>query len=66
MCSEMKWIPLALIAIGIVAIIFAIRAGRTSSFDDGTFIMQIIVGLCGAAGIVIGGVWLAVLFFINL
>lgn len=54
----MKWIPLALIAVGIALLIWAMRSDRTSSFDDGTFIIQIAAILFGGALIIAGICWL--------
>ncbi len=48
----MRWIPLVLIFIGVFAIIKAVLMDRTSSFDDGSFIVQGMVGIVGGVCVV--------------
>lgn len=62
----MKYVALALIAVGIMLIIYAIKADSTSSFDDGSFMIQIAAGGIGALSIVGGVVIIIMLAFMGL
>lgn len=62
----MKWIALALIIVGVVLLIRAFTLDRTSSFDDGSFILQILVGGLGAVLIAAGIIVLLAMLFIAL
>ena len=61
-----KYIALTLIALGIVAIIGAYKMDAHSSFEGGTFIVEIGFAVIGIVAIVVGLIWLAVIAFLGL
>jgi hypothetical protein len=62
----MKWIALALVVLGIVAVVVASKLDDKASFDDGSFVGTILLGMAGSVSVVSGVIWLAVLFFMEL
>lgn len=60
----MKWIALSLIGVGLALILYAFNSDRTSSFDGGSFVLQMLALLAGG-GLMLGGiVWIIVLVFV--
>lgn len=62
----MKWIALGLILLGAALVWFAMHLDARSSFDDGSFLNEMVVGLVGAVCIVVGFVIFGILVFLNL
>jgi hypothetical protein len=52
-----------LFALGVVMLIVAFRIDGKSSFDDGSFILQIVLGIGGAALLAVALIWKFVLSF---
>jgi hypothetical protein len=61
-----KYWALSLLALGIFLLVAAARMDSKSSFDDGSFLLQIVAGLAGAGCIAVACIWFAVLFFMGL
>jgi F0F1-type ATP synthase assembly protein I len=62
----MKWIPVGLIIVGLVVLARAFKGDRAASFEDGSFLLEIVKVLAGIALIVAGLVWLAISAFMAL
>lgn len=59
----MKWVALALIVAGIVLLIKAVRRDHDASFDDGSFLGEMLDVIGGIVCLAAGVIWLAVLLF---
>lgn len=58
-----KWIILCLIIFGIISLLQSYRMDATSSFEDGSFLVQMIAAVVGIGCIVVGIIWFLVLLF---
>lgn len=61
-----KYWALSLLALGVVLIVAAARLDGKSSFDDGSFLMQILVGILGVGCIAAACLWFIVLLFMGM
>ena len=50
----MKWLALFLVVAGIVMMATALRSDQTASFDDGSFIWEMLLGGAGALSLIVG------------
>ena len=62
----MSLIALALVIVGLLLMLAARRRKSSASFDDGTFLVTILLWVAGSGCVIGGGLWLIVLAFIAL
>ncbi len=62
----MKWIAILLIILGLTSIVAAVKMDSSSSFDDGSFLVQIAFAVGGVALLGVGFLILGVLVFMGL
>lgn len=60
-----NWLPLALMVLGILALVKAWHMGRTSSFHDGTFATEMKLMIGGGVSAVVGVLWFGALLFMG-
>jgi hypothetical protein len=52
-----------LMLFGLALIVSAARLDKTASFDDGSFLFEVVIGMAGGVCFVAGVIWAAVLMF---
>lgn len=62
----MKMIPAIILLIGAVVFLHGILRDNTSSFEDGTFLIQLMEIVGGAGMVFVAVVWFLVLVFLSL
>lgn len=62
----MKWLALGFALVGIAAIVAGFKLDKISSFDDGSFINELVLFIAGGVCVLIGVAMFAVLAFANL
>lgn len=61
----MKWVALALLIIGVALAAKSYTMNATSSFEDGTFMFQMIAGIVGAGSIAAAVAIFAIALFMS-
>jgi hypothetical protein len=58
-----NYIIAALMIVGVIMLITGFCANKSSSFDDGSFIVQVLLMVAGGAAIIVALLWKFVLSF---
>jgi len=58
-----KWIILSLVIFGIILLVISYKVDKKTSFEDGSFLVQMVAIIAGILFIIVGIIWFLVLIF---